>query len=125
MSDQAMAAPICEHYWAWVSPAGSSNSAHICMLCHEPDARWLNTIVEIDPAILQGGTMQEYRGWFGRYAKRRCPHSLLVGIYGDQVNQEGGWRLYCNGCHRYLDGAVSLSMMRSLEHPPLREEPPS
>jgi len=37
----------CDHFWAWVSPAGTNNSARICMLCHEPSAEWLNTIFEM------------------------------------------------------------------------------
>ena len=43
-SDQPQAVDICEHYWAWVSPAGTSNSARICTLCHEPCPEWLNSI---------------------------------------------------------------------------------
>ena len=38
---------ICIHDWVWISPAGTSNSAHICMWCHEPDADWLNNIVDL------------------------------------------------------------------------------
>ena len=44
----AMAAPECEHYWAWVSPAGTSRSARICQFCHQPDARWLSHTIEVD-----------------------------------------------------------------------------
>ena len=46
-SDQPQAVDICEHYWAWVSPAGTNNSARICMTCHNPDPEWLNTIIEV------------------------------------------------------------------------------
>lgn len=46
MSEIPAEAEKCEHYWAWVSPAGTSNSARLCMLCHQPDADWLNTIFE-------------------------------------------------------------------------------
>lgn len=52
---------------------------------------------------------------WGRHARRRCPHSRLTSIYGDQVNQVGGWRLYCQDCRRYLDGEVTLEMNRSNE----------
>ena len=47
VSDIPQAKEICEHYWAWISPAVTNNSARLCMLCHEPDAEWLNTIVEV------------------------------------------------------------------------------
>lgn len=45
----------------------------------------------------------------------RCPHSNLTGIYGDMVNQVGGWRLRCRDCGRYLDGPVSLAESRKPE----------
>jgi len=57
-------------------------------------------------------TEQTYRGWFGRHARRRCPHRTLTGIYGDAINHVGGWRLYCNACRRYLDGPVSFAGVR-------------
>lgn len=57
-------------------------------------------------------TRQEYRGWFGTFARRRCPHSRLTGIYGDPVNHNGGWRLACLGCGRYIDGPVNLARWR-------------
>lgn len=38
------AAEPCDHYWSWVSPAGASHSARICMTCHVPDADWLNEV---------------------------------------------------------------------------------
>lgn len=53
--------------------------------------------------------MGEYRGLFGRHARRRCPHASLAGIYGDEINHVGGWRLLCRDCWRYLDGPVSLA----------------
>lgn len=56
-----------------------------------------------------------YRGWFGRRARRRCPHSQLLGLYGDEINRVGGWRLFCNGCRRYLDGPVRLEITRAAE----------
>lgn len=45
----------------------------------------------------------------------RCPHSRLQGIYGDMVNQVGGWRLRCLDCKRLLDGPVSLAESRRNE----------
>lgn len=59
-----------------------------------------------------GWTRETYRGWFGRTARRRCPHSRLVGIYGDPVNHKGGWRLACLQCARYIDGPVMLARHR-------------
>lgn len=47
-NDAPQAAPACEHYWAWVGSAGTSRSARICQLCHQPDARWLNHTAEFD-----------------------------------------------------------------------------
>lgn len=46
MSEAAEAQLNCEHYWAWVSPAGTSKSARICMLCLEPDVAWLNDLAD-------------------------------------------------------------------------------
>lgn len=41
--------------------------------------------------------------------KRRyhCSHALLRGIYGDEINAVGGYRLQCIACGRYLDGPIS------------------
>lgn len=61
------------------------------------------------------GPLRQYRGWFGRTARRRCPHAELVGVYGDEINLVGGWRLWCKGCGCYLDGPVSLVEARSAE----------
>ena len=47
--------------------------------------------------------------------KRRCPHSNLSPIYGDEINHVGGWRLFCRDCGRYIDGPVSLAESRSGE----------
>lgn len=43
-------------------------------------------------------------------ARRRCPHSRLRGIYGDEVifNTPSFARLQCLDCGAYLDGPVSL-----------------
>lgn len=50
-----------------------------------------------------------------RRLRRHCPHSDLIGIYGDLVNAVGGWRLRCRDCGRYLDGPVSLAKSREGE----------
>ena len=39
----------------------------------------------------------------------RCPHVHISGIYGDEINHCGGYRLSCDDCGRLLDGAVSLA----------------
>lgn len=49
-TDRPQAAEVCvEHYWAWIHVGGARRSARICMLCHLPDADWLNHIVEVEP----------------------------------------------------------------------------
>jgi hypothetical protein len=53
MADEAMAAPRCDHYWAWVSPAGTSEAAHLCMSCNQPDPDWLNEIAVAPAAALE------------------------------------------------------------------------
>jgi len=50
------------------------------------------------------------------FNKNRCPHSNLEGIYGDQVNNSGGYRLWCKDCGRLLDGPVELANKRWSEH---------
>jgi hypothetical protein len=45
--DTASAREVCEHYYAWVSPAGTSNAARLCSLCNQPDPEWLNGITEV------------------------------------------------------------------------------
>lgn len=50
------------------------------------------------------------RWWRSLRKWRRCPHVHLNGIYGDEINFVGGWRLQCGDCGRYLDGPVSLSL---------------
>jgi hypothetical protein len=39
--------------------------------------------------------------------KRHCPHGILRGIYGDEINAVGGFRLQCLACGRYLYGPVN------------------
>jgi hypothetical protein len=56
-----------------------------------------------------------YHGLLGRRARRRCPHSDLQGIYGDEVVAVGWWRLWCRGCRRFVDGPVSLARSREGE----------
>jgi len=57
--------------------------------------------------------MSKYHGWFGRTARRHCPHSHLLPIWGDDVRLVGGWRLQCVDCNQYLDGPVSLAELRN------------
>lgn len=38
----------CEHFYAWLSPAGARLSARICQGCGWPDPEWLNHIIEVD-----------------------------------------------------------------------------
>lgn len=44
--------------------------------------------------------------------RKRCPHDNLEGIYGDQINRCGGYRLRCLDCGRLIDGPVSLAKDR-------------
>lgn len=44
-----------------------------------------------------------------------CPHSSLLGIYGDEINACGGYRLQCMDCRAYLDGPVQLAEFRWYE----------
>lgn len=54
------------------------------------------------------------------FGKRHCPHSNLVGIYGDRINHTpGGRRLLCNDCGSLLDGPVSPSRDRAAMTIPL------
>jgi hypothetical protein len=46
--DAPASMPACDHFWAWVSPAGTSRGARICQLCHSPDPDWLNHTVGVD-----------------------------------------------------------------------------
>jgi len=51
--------------------------------------------------------------WWRNWLKRRhCPHRHLRGIYGDDVNRVGGYRLFCVDCGRFLDGPASLAEER-------------
>ena len=45
----------------------------------------------------------------------RCPHSRLNPIYGDAINHNGGYRLWCRDCRRHIDGPVSLAYSRARE----------
>lgn len=56
--------------------------------------------------------------WWRNWRKRvHCPHRHLRGIYGDDVNRVGGYRLFCVDCGRFLDGPVSLADERPLKPP--------
>jgi hypothetical protein len=49
-------------------------------------------------------------------SERRCPHSNLRGIYGDEINYTPkGSRLHCLDCGRFLDGPVKLANLREGE----------
>lgn len=39
----------------------------------------------------------------------RCPHIRTRGVYGDEINFVGGYRLICVDCGRRLDGPVWLA----------------
>ena len=58
-------------------------------------------------------SVAKYYGWFGRNARKRCPHRVLAPIWGDDIEMVGGWRLQCADCDQYLDGPVSLAAQRS------------
>lgn len=57
----------------------------------------------------------KYRGWFGKTARRRCPHLDLRGIFGDEIIQVGYWRLQCRDCGQFLDGPVTLAAPKDEE----------
>lgn len=40
----------------------------------------------------------------------RCPHTRIIGIYGDEANH--GFRLRCADCGRLLDGPAKLANYR-------------
>lgn len=50
--------------------------------------------------------------WWQFRKRAHCPHEHLIGIFGDEINWVGGWRLQCRDCGRYLDGPVSLADSR-------------
>lgn len=53
-----------------------------------------------------------------RRDRKRCPHSNLRGIYGDEVifATPRFSRLQCNDCGRFLDGPAMLAVLRAGEH---------
>ena len=55
--------------------------------------------------------------------RRVCPHSDLRGIYGDEINHRGGYRLECRDCGRLLDGPVMLAKIRADERARLSDRP--
>lgn len=55
---------------------------------------------------------RKFRGWFGHYARRRCPHSNVEGVYGDAIIAAGYFRLYCRDCGRYLAGKPQWASRR-------------
>lgn len=51
-----------------------------------------------------------------RRDRKRCPHSNLRGIYGDEINHTPRFsRLQCRDCGRFLDGPVMLATLRAGE----------
>lgn len=60
-------------------------------------------------------TRRKYRGFFGRKARRRCPHSNLAPVYGDMILYNNFYRLWCRDCGRTLDGLVILASRREGE----------
>lgn len=65
MSDSPMAQEVCDHFWAWVSPAGAKNAARLCMKCHEPSAEWLNKMWDqlSEKDEIMCGCHTEHRGY--------------------------------------------------------------
>lgn len=43
------------------------------------------------------------------WRKSRCPHTEIIGIYGDEITMAGGYRLRCAKCRKRLYGPVSLA----------------
>lgn len=44
-----------------------------------------------------------------RKRNRGCLHGDLRGIYGDEINAVGGYRLQCRDCGKLVDGPVELA----------------
>jgi len=55
--------------------------------------------------------MKKYK-WYNR---SKCPHSFVVGIYGDSINYHAGDRLICAQCGKTLDGPVRIAELRKNE----------
>lgn len=61
MSDGAVAKETCEHFWAWVSPAGTSQGAELCMTCHQPNPRWLNRTIQLRKGSFLADALRVWR----------------------------------------------------------------
>lgn len=48
------------------------------------------------------------------FRRNRCPHEYKRGIYGDEINIRGGFRLQCLICGLLLDGSVALANTREV-----------
>lgn len=48
----------------------------------------------------------------GIFKRFRCPHVDVRGIYGDEINHVGGYRLQCFDCGAFLDGPASIAVQR-------------
>lgn len=46
--------------------------------------------------------------------QRHCAHVKVRGIYGDEINITGGYRVQCRECGAFLDGPVSIAVDRQL-----------
>lgn len=55
------------------------------------------------------------RWWHRRSLRRHCPHSDLLPVYGDAINQFGGFRLWCRDCGSRINGPVTLAHLREHE----------
>lgn len=49
--------------------------------------------------------------WWNRHIKH-CPHMIIRGIYGDEINHRCGYRLQCMRCGTLLDGPVSYATVK-------------
>lgn len=82
--DTAMAAVVCEHHWAWVSPAGTSNAARLCQICHAPDAAWLEEVAEtLDAARTQRDAandrwLDEHARWGREHARAEAAEARIA-----------------------------------------------
>ena len=45
----------------------------------------------------------------GLLARLHCAHRNIEGIYGDEINAVGGYRLHCIDCDAWLHGPVEWS----------------
>jgi hypothetical protein len=55
--------------------------------------------------------------WWQFVRRSRCPHSLVRGIYGDEIIfGTPNWnRIQCLDCGKFLDGPVGIALVRAGE----------